>query len=225
MSVTCGIVELPVDSKEEEVRDFIATVIKSCSDLKQIGPNDFEFVKRFGHTFCVPNVATGFKFDKDALKALVGQGDIYLRLVKDVEPPGPSDSRTATPGPSVSRTATPGPSDSHTATPGPSDSHTATPGPLVSRTATSGPSVSRTATSGPSVSHTATPGPSVSRTATPGPLVSHTATPGPSDSRTSSPESPTDVIDLTPSSSSGSSTPTERNELKKVKISDRVVRD
>ena len=201
--VICGIVELPVDSKEEEVRDCIITVVKSCPDLKQIGPNDFEFINRFGHTFHVPNVATGFKFDVDALKVLVGQGDIYIRLVKDLEPPGPSDSRTA---PLVLQSVARRPLVLQT----------------VAQPCTPGPSVSRTATAGPSVSRTATPGPSVSRTATSGPSVSRTATPEPSVSHTSSPESRTDVIDLTPSSSSDSSTPTETNELKKVKISDKV---
>ena len=47
------------------------------------GPDDFEFVKRMGHMFIVPEFAPGFEMDLNAPKTLIGQGDIYVILFND----------------------------------------------------------------------------------------------------------------------------------------------
>ena len=53
-------------------------------DTAMYSPNDFEFIKRSGHVFRVPNCAPGFQFNADALKTLSGQGDVYVRLTRDI---------------------------------------------------------------------------------------------------------------------------------------------
>ena len=76
-----GIVELEAGGDEESIRRAIAIVINNNNSCgHEYGMQDFEFVKRIGHTFRVPDVAPGFKFSVDAVKTLIGQGDIYLRM-------------------------------------------------------------------------------------------------------------------------------------------------
>ena len=58
-------------------------------------PSDFEFMKCFGHTFRVPECALSFQFNFDALKMLAGQGDVYIRLTKDVSKEHDHDATSA----------------------------------------------------------------------------------------------------------------------------------
>lgn len=73
------------------------------------GPHDFQFLKRSGHVFRVPDVAPGFTYDFSALKILIGQGDLYLGLVVDCEAgdgePGPPGSEPSNNKPSDSESA------------------------------------------------------------------------------------------------------------------------
>ena len=85
--VASGMVELNVDGNKCDVRQSNAAVIQSCELCGDIGCDDFQFVKRTGHSFRVPNVAPGFRFDADAVKALTGQGELCVRLTKPVHIP------------------------------------------------------------------------------------------------------------------------------------------
>lgn len=86
--IISGLIEILPSSSEEEIRSAICSTITNseteCIDTSKYGPTDFEFVKRSGHTFRVPECAPGFQFNADALKTLAGQGDVYVRLTKDV---------------------------------------------------------------------------------------------------------------------------------------------
>ncbi len=73
-----GIVELSPTADGMSLRQSIAAVVQNSEEG---GPDDFQFLKRSGHMFCVPDVAPDFKYDINALKALIGQGDIYVRLL------------------------------------------------------------------------------------------------------------------------------------------------
>lgn len=81
--LSSGIVEFSSHADELELRWSIVEVM-SNSEVAGCGPRDFEFVKRCGHSFRVPTVAPGFTFDFGALKTLVGQGDLYVRLPRPV---------------------------------------------------------------------------------------------------------------------------------------------
>ena len=88
-----GLVEFPPNASEEVIRSNIAALIQNSDlapalDAKKYGPNDFEFVKRTGHSFTVPEFAPDFNFNLDlsALKTLIGQGDIYVRLTVKHDP-------------------------------------------------------------------------------------------------------------------------------------------
>ena len=86
--IISGLIEIQPNSSEEDIRSSISSTITNseaeCIDTSNYGPGDFEFVKRTGHTFRVPDCAPGFQFNADALKTLAGQGDVYVRLTKDV---------------------------------------------------------------------------------------------------------------------------------------------
>ena len=86
--ILSGLIEIQPNLSEEGIRSAISSTITNseveCIDTSKYGPNDFEFVKRSGHTFRVPECAPGFQFNADALKTLAGQGDVYVRLTKDV---------------------------------------------------------------------------------------------------------------------------------------------
>ena len=66
-----------------------------CTDISMHVPSDFEFMKCFGHTFRVPECALSFQFNFDALKMLAGQGDVYIRLTKDVSKEHDHDATSA----------------------------------------------------------------------------------------------------------------------------------
>ena len=51
-------------------------------DFSACKPSNFQFLKRTGHQFRVPETAPGFIFTMDGLKANAGQGDRYVRLPK-----------------------------------------------------------------------------------------------------------------------------------------------
>ena len=86
--VISGVIEIDLEADEDEVRRVIAAIITNATsdedDFSEYGPDDFEFVKRSGHTFRVPDVAPGFRFSGGALKTVAGQGDVYVRLTKSV---------------------------------------------------------------------------------------------------------------------------------------------
>ncbi len=83
--VLTGIVELSPTADEMSLRQSIAAVVQNSEEGLKCGPDDFQFLKRSGHMFRVPDVAPDFKYDINALKALIGQGDIYVRLLCAVE--------------------------------------------------------------------------------------------------------------------------------------------
>lgn len=86
--IISGMIEIQPNSPEEDIRSAISSTITNseadCIDTSKYGPSDFEFVKRSRHTFRVPECAPSFRFNSDALKTLAGQGDVYVRLTKDV---------------------------------------------------------------------------------------------------------------------------------------------
>ena len=86
--VVTGLIELELSGDESDAREEICAVLNNATsdqlDVSQYGPNDFEFVKRSGHSFRIPDRAPGFKFSTEALKTLVGQGDVYVRLTKEI---------------------------------------------------------------------------------------------------------------------------------------------
>ena len=86
-----GLVEFPPNASEEVIRNNISILIQNSDmdglDSKKYGPNDFEFVKRTGHSFVIPEFAPDFELDLSALKTLIGQGDVYVRLTVNHKPP------------------------------------------------------------------------------------------------------------------------------------------
>ena len=82
-----GLVEFSLNASEQDVRNNISMVIQNSVikgyDATKCGPDDFEFVKRTGHMFIIPEFAPGFEMDLSALKTLIGQGDVYVRLIVD----------------------------------------------------------------------------------------------------------------------------------------------
>ena len=83
--IISGLIEIDPDSSEEDIRCVIGATISNADveslDTSKCSPADFEFVKRSGHVFRVPDCAPGFQFNADTL---TGQGDLYIRLMKDV---------------------------------------------------------------------------------------------------------------------------------------------
>lgn len=86
-----GLVEFPPNASEEVIRNNISILIQNSDmdgfDSKKYGPNYFEFVKRTGHSFVIPEFAPDFELDLSALKTLIGQGDVYVRLTVNHKPP------------------------------------------------------------------------------------------------------------------------------------------
>ena len=94
--VISGLMEIDPESSEDHIRQLICATINNAEveslETAEYTPSDFEFVKRSGHVFRVPDCAPGFKFNADALKTLAGQGDVYVRLTKDIPKPVPINS-------------------------------------------------------------------------------------------------------------------------------------
>lgn len=65
------------------LRQSIAAVVRNSDVGWECDPDEFQFLKRSGHIFLVPDVAPEFRFNINALKALIGQGDIYVRLLEE----------------------------------------------------------------------------------------------------------------------------------------------
>ena len=89
--IMSGIVEFRKDDTEDDIRQSIASVI-GCK------PDEFQFLKRSGHVFTVPNFAADFDVNMSAIATLCGQGDVYVRLNqyhKDIITSKPSDGTTA----------------------------------------------------------------------------------------------------------------------------------
>ena len=86
--IISGLIEVQPHSSEEDIRSAIYSTITNseleCIDTSKYGSSDFEFVKRSGYMFRVSECALNFQFNANALKTLAGQGDIYVRLTKDV---------------------------------------------------------------------------------------------------------------------------------------------
>ena len=79
--VLTGLVELGTEYCEVEIRGAICDVICNSSaegvNYTKCGPDDFQFIKRSSHKFWVPDTTPGFTVNMGALKAIVGQGDLY----------------------------------------------------------------------------------------------------------------------------------------------------
>lgn len=69
---------LPGD-KEKDVRSNLKAIIEK--DLPFVTVNNFEFVKCNRATISYPNAPDGFEWDFQHIKALVGQGKLYIRLI------------------------------------------------------------------------------------------------------------------------------------------------
>lgn len=75
---------MQLTSEEDSIRQSIADIVNNSDKDVSCSPHDFEFVKRCSHSFRIPDVLLDFKYDIEALKTLIGQGDIYVRLTKDI---------------------------------------------------------------------------------------------------------------------------------------------
>lgn len=62
-----GLVEFPPNATEEVIHNKIAVLIQNSDmdglDATKYEPNDFEFVKRTGHSFVIPEFAPDFECD------------------------------------------------------------------------------------------------------------------------------------------------------------------
>ena len=77
-----GYVELLPDFSESEVRDSLVKVFRKKFAL--ISKNDFKFVKREKNVVTDPITDDQFKWNFDAVKALMGQGKLCCRLIMPV---------------------------------------------------------------------------------------------------------------------------------------------
>ena len=83
---------IPVDASEVNVRQEICDVIRSCTDYRQCGPDDFEFIDMNGKQASIPNCKAGFLWDGRAVKELAGSGCLYVRFTSDI---GESDDSSS----------------------------------------------------------------------------------------------------------------------------------
>ena len=83
-----------VDSSEDEVRNEICDVIRTCSipDLSECTPSDFEFIDMSGKQARVPQCKIGFEWDGRAVKELAGTGCVYIRLTRNINPESETSS-------------------------------------------------------------------------------------------------------------------------------------
>ena len=86
--IVSGMLEFDVGASEEEIRseitELICTSEMSGLDLSDCEPADIEFVKCSGKVCRIPETTTSFTWNGSAIKHLCGQGDLYVRLCKDV---------------------------------------------------------------------------------------------------------------------------------------------
>ena len=68
---------------EQLVRNKIVRALKT--QIPDIAPDDFEFVKVLGKRVSTPVVADGYNWDFKHVKNLFGQGKLYVRLNKQQE--------------------------------------------------------------------------------------------------------------------------------------------
>jgi len=76
--IMSGFVELNPSYKEKDVRESLVEIFKS--KYHAIENNDFEFDSLEKNVVTSPNVASGFEWDYNGIKALVGQGRLCCRL-------------------------------------------------------------------------------------------------------------------------------------------------
>lgn len=75
-----------VDVSEDEVRNEICDVVRTCSvpDLSECTPSDFEFIDMSGKQARIPQCKVGFEWDRRAVKELAGTGCVYIRLTRNI---------------------------------------------------------------------------------------------------------------------------------------------
>ena len=160
-----------VDSSEDEVRNEICDVVRTCSipDLSECTPSDFEFIDMSGKQARVPQCKIGFEWDGRAVKELAGTGCVYIRLTTNIVPE--SETSSGDDLPPAFTLASHQPSSSHSSFSSDSTRRRVSTGvdssdPSTSRNVdSSGPNTSRHIdSSGPSTSRNAdSSGPSTSR--------------------------------------------------------------
>ena len=69
-----------MDASETDVKHEICKVIRSSSIFDKCGPNDFQFIDMNGKQASVPKCKSGFVWDGQAVKEIVGCGSLYVRL-------------------------------------------------------------------------------------------------------------------------------------------------
>ena len=85
--------ELNADCNGEEIMEDITRLAKQASveghDMSTLDASDLEFVKCAGKVCHVPQTEPGFHWSTEAIRTLMGHGDLYIRLRKgfDVDMP------------------------------------------------------------------------------------------------------------------------------------------
>lgn len=82
-----GMIDIPLDATEFEVREEILSVIHSNSELQLTDcvEYDFEFLDASGKNVSRPNVKPGSTFNCKTVKRLAGNGAVYIRMTKDCD--------------------------------------------------------------------------------------------------------------------------------------------
>jgi len=73
-------VDFTTDDSEPVTRDNIVEALKT--QMHDIGPDDFQFVKVQNRRISVPLVAKDYKWHLKHIKNLCGQGKLYIRLLR-----------------------------------------------------------------------------------------------------------------------------------------------